>query len=492
MQLSLDARTRADLNLLRRALEQAGYTGEGVTDTLGPSAMAALARHETVPARRACLANRGPAATLIRLFLLQDRLDADTVAGVLPIGVAQRLGLVETSGAVVGALLDVRPYDEGCYVVSDLGTGIDGRVKPVAADHVLGPGGASLSLADLTVRHNVGSALDLGTGAGVQALHLVRHAQRVVATDVLPRALRLAAFGAALSDVEIELRHGPLFDPVAGERFDLIVSNPPFVIGAEPSSRRAYRDSDLPADQLCQALVAAAPAHLNPGGWCQVLANWLHLRGEDWRSRVGGWLPAGVDAWVLQREVLDPAAYVSLWLHDGGDVAATDYSTRYDRWLSGFEDAGVEGIGLGWISLRRSDTDQPHRRLEEWPNPLEHPLGPHVAATFERIDWLRTHREPDQLLSARLRVADRVVQDQHSRPGAEDPDRLILRQEFGLRRFREVDTATAALVGACDGSLPLGALIAAVAEVLGEGTDAVRDRVLPVVRELIADGYLSG
>jgi hypothetical protein len=313
----------------------------------------------------------------------------------------------------------------------------------------------------------------------------------VVGTDVLPRALRFAEVGAALSGVDLDLRAGQLFDPVARERFDLIVSNPPFAIGADADGTRVYRDSGSAGDEFCRALVRAAPDHLEPGGWCQLLANWVYRRGEDWRDRVGGWLPTDVDAWVLQREVLDPAAYVSLWLRDSGEVAAPDYPTRYDKWLEGLERSGVEAIGFGWLTLRRTDSAAAVTRIEEWPYPVEHPLGPVVAGAFARIDWLRAHADPVALSAARLCLVDGVVQEQRGAPGAEDPTEVILSQNFGLRRRRRVDTATAALVGACDGELPIGVLVRAVAEVLGESAEALGDRLLPVIRDLVAEGFLT-
>ena len=74
-------------------------------------------------------------------------------------------------------------------MASDLTPGLDGAPDRVGADHVLGISSAATSLAQLTVREPVGRALDLGTGCGVQALHLAAHCRRVVATDVNQRAL---------------------------------------------------------------------------------------------------------------------------------------------------------------------------------------------------------------------------------------------------------------------------------------------------------------
>lgn len=486
--------TEADSHLqaLRAAFERADYTADGVADLLGPAAGAALARNETVPARRACAAAGSSAlSTLVRMFLLQQPVPLADASVALPVESALAHGMVAVEGDTARALLDVRPHDDGFYVAADLCTGLDARINPVPPEHVLGVGGASVSLAELTIRHPVGSALDVGTGCGVQALHLSRHADRVVATDLLPRALRLAALSAGLSQVVLDLREGPGFDPVADERFDLIVANPPFAIGGgNGEGHRVYRDSGVAEDGLCRSLVAAAPDRLNPGGRCQLLANWAHRSGRDWREQVADWLPAGVDAWVLQREVLDPASYVSLWLHDCGDVAAPDYPARYDAWLDRLETAGIEAIGFGWIVLRRTDA-APTTLIEDWPNPVARPLGPHVAATLDRWDWLHRHPDDAALLGARLLVGADVVQGHVGPPGFEDPDKVTLHQTNGLHRKIRVDTATAALVGACDGSVPLGVLLDAVADVLDEPAADLRARLLPLVRTLVADGFLT-
>ena len=65
--------------------------------------------------------------------------------------------------------------------------------------------------------------LDIGTGSGLLAVHAAAHADRVVAVDINPRALRFAEFNAALNAVDnVEWREGSLFEPVAGEPCNLI------------------------------------------------------------------------------------------------------------------------------------------------------------------------------------------------------------------------------------------------------------------------------
>ncbi|MFI6584750.1 methyltransferase [Embleya sp. NPDC050493] len=479
---------------LREALIAAGYTVDGCLDALGPQAYAALSRGETVPALRALRADAAsPLAVLIRLFLLQTPAPEAHVRRALPLAEALAGGLLEQDGDQVRPLVDIRPYGEAdtdWWVVSDLGAGIGGVNGPVRADHVLGIGGASTTLAGITVRERVGRALDLGTGCGVQALHASRHADSVLATDVNKRALDLTRLTMALSGVgNVGLAEGSLFEPVEGERFDLIVSNPPFVI-TPVGERYTYRDAGLPGDEVCRLLVAQAPRFLNDGGYCQLLANWQHLRGRDWQDRLAAWLaPTGCDAWVVQRDVQDPAQYAELWLRDSGDHHGAAYAERYDAWLAAFERDGVEGIGFGWITLRASGSDTPNVHIEDWPHAIEQPLGAEVHAWFGRQDAL-ARTDDDGLLDVAFRLADHVVQEQTGAPGAEDPEAVVLRQRRGMCRADRVDTVGAALAGASDGRLPAGVIVDAIAELLDEDPARLRDAVPGELRGLVADGFL--
>jgi HemK-related putative methylase len=111
--------------------------------------------------------------------------------------------------------------------------------------------------------------LDMGTGSGVCAVFAARHARRVVAVDINPGAVRCAAVNALLNHVEarIEVRQGDLFAPVARERFDLVLFNPPFFVGAPKDARdAAWRSSDAP-----QRFAAGLADHLKPNGAALVL-----------------------------------------------------------------------------------------------------------------------------------------------------------------------------------------------------------------------------
>ncbi|MEU1513162.1 class I SAM-dependent methyltransferase [Streptomyces sp. NPDC005811] len=482
---------------LREALLAASFTADGLLDLLGAPAYAALARSETVPALRATRGDT-PLETLVRLLLLQQPVPHARVEEFLPVHACVESGWLARVGAdEVTATVDVRPYGgpdgEDWFIVSDLGCAVGGAGGIGSRDEgvVLGVGGASTTLAGITVRTPVSSALDLGTGSGIQALHAARHATRVTATDLNPRALHITALTLALSGAPAaDLREGSLFEPLRhDERYDLVVSNPPFVIS--PGARLTYRDGGMGGDDLCRSLVQGAGERLTEGGFAQFLANWQHVEGEDWQDRLRSWVPRGCDAWIVQREVQDVTQYAELWLRDAGDHRGdpAEYQARYDAWLDEFEARKVKAVGFGWITLRRTAAE-PVITVEEWPHPVEQPLGDTVRAHFDRLDYLRAHDDA-ALLAGHFRLAGEIVQEQVGMPGAEDPEHVVLRQHRGMRRATKVDTVGAGFAGVCDGSLSAGRILDAIAQLVGEDPVSLRDRTPAQIRLLVEQGFLE-
>jgi hypothetical protein len=506
-------RDQSAVERLREALLKAQYTADGCLEVLGPIAYSALSRNESVAASRAVHADDSPIASLIKLFVLQESVDRAAAARAIPLDDALAGGLLSEDrvGDTVRAKVDIRPYGESdvdWWLVSDLGAGlVTGHSAPMRPDYVLGVGGASTTLAQLTVREPVGRALDVGTGCGVQALHLSRHAESVVATDLNSRALEFARLTAALSLTDgadrIDLRSGDLFEPVQDERFDLVVSNPPFVISPESArgaGRFVYRDASLPGDELCRLFLEQVPAYLAEDGWCQILANWLHVEGADWRERVAPWVRAtGCDAWVVQREVQDPAEYAELWLRDSGDHGRPEYVERYQGYLDYFAANRIEAVGFGWITLRATGADLPVIRLEELTGHVDQPLGALVPDWFNRQSFLR-ETEDDELLAATLGVPAGLVLEQQAEPGEGGWHAVStrIRQTSGLRRSGDIDQVGTALLGALAGSgngseaqRPLGDVLDRIAANFGLAPETLRTGGLDAVRSLIEEGFLN-
>lgn len=474
------------------------YTVDAVVALIGEPAHRALGRNSTVAAVRAVGDRRDPLATLVLLWPLQQPVSRAAAEQALT-GLVEpllRAGILARSGAEVVAAIDLRPYasddGEAGWVASDLSPGLDTAAAVMRPDFVLGVSSASTTLAQLTLRRPVGRALDLGTGCGVQSLHLARHAEHVTATDLNPRALELARLTTRINAIDVDLRLGSFFEPVAGERFDLITANPPYVMSppGDTAERLTYREGNVVADGLVEHVVRAGAEHLADDGVLQVLANWAHLRGVDWGERLAGWLDgSGCDAHVVQRETLDPYEYVELWLADAGLAGTPTYRERYTRWLDYFAALDIEAVGMGWLVLHRAGHDQPRTTIEDWPYAVEQPIGPALAAELAAVALVRRLGD-DQVLQRHWRLAEEVVEQTQGVPGLADPQQIVLRSPRGFRRAQAVDTATAAILGACDGELALGLIITSVARLLDVDEHPLRDRTLALIDDLVVEGFL--
>jgi hypothetical protein len=494
------------VDALRSDLEAARFTVDGLTSLWGASADAALRRGDRVPARRALAARPGPAATLAAAFVLGLPASRSALALALPRLTpdgAIALGLLTGSDDdVLLPAVDLRPYTvldargaASWWVVSDLGElAVGGALRE---DHVLGVGGASATLSGLLMPGPVGRALDLGTGCGIQALHLAREGATVVATDISARALELAALTLALNGVAADLRRGDLFAPVAGELFERIVSNPPFVITPRRDDVPAYeyRDGGEVGDALVERVISALPAHLVPGGIAQLLGNWEYRAGADGLDRARGWAEAaGLDFWIVERETQDPAAYAETWVRDGGTRPGTpEFERLVEAWIDDFETRGVTAVGFGYLLLRRPLGAPTLGRAERIDTPLGDgapALGGHLWATLAAHDRL-AGLDDAGLAGLHLAVAPDVTDERSHWPGDEHPTVMVLRQGGGFRREFRVGTALAAVVGACDGELPVWAILDAVAQLLEVDVAALAAEVLPELRELVVTGLLG-
>ena len=479
---------------LAGALHTVDYRVDAVVELIGAEPHAALARNSTVPATRALAGRDDPLATLTRLWLLQQPVPRTPLEQALP-GMVEPLvaaGILAVDADQVQALADLRPYatDDGDYwVAADLTPNLDSQVRPIRPDHVLGVSAASASLAQLTIRQPVGRALDLGTGCGVQSLHLARHAEQVVATDLNHRALDLARITFALNGIAVDLRPGDLYAPVSEGGFDLIVTNPPYVMSPPRDARLTYREGGEPGDALVERVVVEGAVHLAEGGVLQVLGSWAHVRGQDWTDRVGGWVArTGCDAHVVQREVLDPYAYIEVWLADAGLTGSATYAERYSAWCDYFDVLCIEAVGLGLLTLWRT-ARPPSVRIEDWPHPVEQPIAAALAAGLGAAARLSAMTD-DDILATRWLLADDVVEQTTGRPGSADPEHIVFRQQRGFRRAVALDTATAGILGACDGELTLARIAASVASLLEVAPETLTRETVERVRTLMGDGFV--
>jgi protein-L-isoaspartate O-methyltransferase len=229
-----------DFSLLRERFRDAGFTEKSVSEVLEGKSdrnidMAYVIRRTAEPSSF---------HSLVRLFLLRIPVAMENAVAALSrpgIQCALESGLIEDVVNSVRAVACLRPWRE-FFLLSDF---LRPHGEPLPSDFVMsGTSASSRLLTRLTIRRPVAKALDLGTGAGIHALLAASHADQVIATDTSKRALNFAAMNARLNGIDnVSFAEGSFFEPVAGEKFDLIVTNPPFIIS--PQSGLMFQNAEL-------------------------------------------------------------------------------------------------------------------------------------------------------------------------------------------------------------------------------------------------------
>lgn len=508
---------------LARAVADAGFTAHAVRELLGDVAdNCRVAGEFDLP-----LVTLGEPdsqlAALTRLFLLptggESAVSAEVVNLALPglkLTDLTAAGLLcETSPGCFTATLALTPHTltgaghtRNWLVLSDVPRELSRAELP--ADYVMGVGGATRTLLSHIGEVRNKRVFELGTGCGIVALHLAAAGADVVATDISARALTFARVNEILNGVAaacVQWRLGSLFAPVQGERFELLVSNPPFVISPAVADSAAdmhtdevrpaasavleYRSTAHVGDALSRELITAAHTVLLPGGELICLANWEATGGEQPLATVRGWAAqAGADsAFIVQRENLTPAEYAAMWHRDSG-------SSRHSlaAALSDFMARDVTSIGMGVVHLRAAEAGTATAPVIFAQELVGAPLGEGFAAALASC-WqaaeFAQRLGSRELLQTRWQCAPHVDDVRTFAPGAADPHRIVLHSQAPYSAVVESETLAAALLGACDGELTLGQLADALAEVLALPADAVSQEVVAVVRHLAPLGFLT-
>ncbi|ADH93387.1 methyltransferase domain-containing protein [Arcanobacterium haemolyticum] len=471
------------------------FTPERITAELGAGALAALARDEAVPAELAARRAGSQVGALVRLWWVGDTLSDHDLALALPKTVAaggydipELFEEVKNGKRAKFQIVPVESRHGVIWLASDRGSLQGARHT---TDHVMGVGGATRTLASLATYQAGDSVLDLGTGCGIHAIIAAKAGAHATATDISQRALDYAQFNARLNGVTINTRIGSLFEPVAGETFSVVVSNPPFVI--TPSDVRdsvgtlEYRDGGAPGDTLAATVVAGLDAHVAPDGNAYMLANWEIEAGHEWNEHPQAWFAqTNADAIVIQREVIPADAYVEMWLHDGGLRAGhPDYAPAYRAWINDFAKRNVTHVGFGYVLVRASETSQPWHVFHD----LRGQMPPNVHDALERM-WSAKNVTPETLPALHLSAND-LAEHRRYHPGETEPWLITFSSNSAFSDEMQADTALAGFLSVCDGELSAGAIMDALANLLEIAPAVLRESLTPHVIHMVQTGFLS-
>lgn len=472
------------LGPVRALLGEAGYTHRGIA-AIGVEPGLGV-RAPDVPTLLRALEPVEPLATLVRLLLLGTWVshdDARRSLGEAWLAALQRARLVRVDAGRLVAPLRVTPW-RGLLVAHDPDPPGD-----LWDRHVAGPTPAADTLLDL-VGARGGSALDVGTGCGLIAVALASRVDRVVATDLNPVALEYAAVTARLNEAaNVETRSGNLFEPVDGEAFDWIVSNPPFVIS--PEAGLVFRHSEFGRDEISNSVVRSAGLHLKAGGVASVMVNWVQPRDVAWSDVLAGWIAdTGCDALVLLHAIEDPLAYALRWNARQQQLRPDLHPDTIDRWLAHFRTEGIEAIGTGSIVLRRRTAGTPWFHELELTEPTSGDAGPQIAAILAGRDHLAAHPNDAELLADAFEVVGphRLEQTLRSAEGGYiiEPGRLVPVAGLGLTTPVEPELIPVLLQ--LDGERSLEEIVREVASATGGDEPTVAIGAAALIRRLLEHG----
>jgi hypothetical protein len=425
---------------------------------------------------------------LLRWFWLGAPQDAAAAAELVPswfLELALSCGMLRREGDRLLSQVMLFPMD-GFLAACDHTSKIDVSDP----EFVLWPNPTSKLLSRFTVRRHSRATLDLGTGNALQALAAASHSDHVVATDLNPRAVAYAKFSAQLNDVpNIECLAGDGFEPVAGQKFDLIVSNPPFFI--RPAGGYLFCDNPMDLDHLCRRFVKEAPAYLHEGGYFQLLCEWAQVRGQSWQERVSEWIEGtGCDAWVLMGHSQDPSEYAQ---HRISETAASPERDpeQYASYMAYYRERKVEAIHDGIIAMRKR-SGKNWLLLEEVAETPKDPFGEFVLGIFSARDFLRAHASDDQFAAVKPRLSPHARLEQFFQPGEGQwhPASLNLRLTKGLPFFVGLQPPVAGFLAAFDGNRAVAEVIEGFARQVDAPFEKVQSECLGIIRRLMERGFL--
>ena len=428
---------------------------------------------------------------LLRWFWIGSEVESASGRQFIPermLSLFLKAGVLTEAGGSLVSMVRISPFDE-FLVLSDHAIS---RKGPLRADTVSWPNPTTLMCSNLAMHAPVGRTLDLGTGNGILALGAASHSGTVVATDLNARAREFCEFNAALNGIgNVEFREGNSFEPVRGECFDLILANPPFFV--TPSVRRVFSDNDMELDGFCRMLVREAPEHLNENGYCQMLAEWVQVKGQPWGARLAEWFEGnGCDVWVMSSYKRPAADYAMIRVLEDREETPdpADQAALSTEWQAYFESNQVEAIFGGMLVLRRRK-GRNWIRVEEIPSMPTRPFGEFLRRVFENHDYLESHSDEELLESRPVLPESARLQKQFAMsPEGWKLTAVDLQSGDGLPYTIGLQPQVADFVAACNGKRTLKEIADEMAAALRVDAATVRREVCGIIRQVADRGMV--
>jgi SAM-dependent methyltransferase len=454
-------------------------------DTVRPFAQ--IAERAADPLRRALRSYHlsklhTPTAYAMRLFLFRDTVDEaqarETLGDAISLERLVDAGIVErTADGRVRSPFYVNLVSHLYILCDDLTEG----------DGVMGLGHTTRDLCSATMpTRNLGSVLEVGCGAASGLLLCASRAKRAVGIDIDPRAVLVASVNARMNGItNAEFRQGDLFAPVAGEQFDLILAQPPFVARPPGDSDVTWMHGGARGDELPLRLLRDLPPHLAPGGRAVVLVEWPVFDGDGevpLEGRVRDAVPqSDIGVLLVSSVPTDIDEHCLGYTTARPPFVGPEIERAMIAWLRHLDTMGLRELRLTVNVLQRT---APGRA---WTSRVDSRGFGKVTVTSHQVDKLVAAQEllasgGVALGAARLRLPDgaRFVEDERGIV-VELPDDTLIPPV----RMSEHAARLASLFA---GGKAVGV---AVAEFAPEADDDVRGKVLGGVKQALSTGVLE-
>ncbi len=476
---------------LRAVFTSAGFDDAAILERLGIRDFPSL-KGTDLPVLMKKTGSGSALDTLIRLFLIDVPCAENAVRnafGELDIELLNNTGILSwTDDGMIEAGVKILPH-RGLFIAFDRPSFLLTGKKH---EYVMGIGSSTLTLANITIRRHCRAALDLGCGCGYHALLAASHSERVFTSDINPRALDFTRFNAALNGFNnIMCVEGNLFEPFSGQEFDLIITNPPFVIS--PEKRYIYRDGGLSGDELCRRIVKLAGNHLAEGGFLQMLCNWAEYEDKDWSETLSGWFEdSGCDTWAIRSETRSIGTYAATWIKHTEKADNLNFSERFEEWIRYYNSLGITSIGAGIINMRKSSKGKNWFRPDEAPEKMLGPCGKNIELGFKTFDYLFT-ADDETLLKTKFKLTDNARLERVSAPTPEGwaDESIKLTLAKGLVYSGGIDPVMSNMLIKCDGAKPLSELLTQVSSEVNVPVSNIEQGFCNMIREMVAKGFLQ-
>lgn len=480
--------TAPDADRLREFFEEAGYTEEQLRS--GPLLPAFQSRKYGIPPFFLSYTQEPSAINLLwRLFLIGAPVPRAAALEAFPEPVLSAMfdaGMLSGSADALSGNISLMPA--GQFLIA---------ADPIVAQSeqhaglIVWPNQSTGALQNFAIQRLSQTTLDLGSGSGVLSLFASQFSDKVVATDLNPRAEAFTRFNAWLNGVtNVECYTGDTYQPVASQSFDRILANPPFFV--TPGSGPLYSENPMELDQYCRRVVREGAARLNEGGYLQIVFEWVQPHGRKWHERIAEWVEGtGCDAWILKVYQGPADLYAHQRTQDdfaAGPAAATE---KYNQWVSYYQEKGVEQICGGVLALRRRSAVN-WVRFDEIPLSPSQPYGDSVLDLFETQTLLSGHLTDDQMLSLKpeLSTDARLTQILKMGDGRWTLIGLNLSLSSALPSTLSVETQVAEFLTRCRGEQTIAELAAGLAQRLNVSEEQTRSQCCAVVRKLAERRFL--